>query len=147
MSSTRFNVAMWIKIMASYSHKFAYIFASIWSFLVLFSTFLALFGSFHPKLKPIKNPVKSYLYWVLFAPPLGLPSASFHFAQDKLLVQIVYRKLRSVAELVEALLLDFLRLHFISLRINFSSKSIQTKKPINNDRLYAPPLGLEPRTL
>ena len=58
LSSTRFNVAMWIKIMASYSHKFACIFASIWSFLVLFGTFLALFGSFYPKLKLIKKPSK-----------------------------------------------------------------------------------------
>ena len=45
--------------MASYSHKFAYIFANIWSFLVLFSTFLALFGSFQPKNKAIKKPSKA----------------------------------------------------------------------------------------
>jgi hypothetical protein len=44
--------------MASYSHKFAYIFANIWSFLVLFGTFLALFGSFHPKVKTIKKTSK-----------------------------------------------------------------------------------------
>ena len=31
-----------------------------------------------------------------------------------------------------------LRLNFISLRINFSSKTYKTKKPINNDRLFAP---------
>ena len=57
---------MWVNIIANYSHKFA----NIWSFLVLFGAFLALFGSFHPKLKPIKKPSKDlsllgFLLWGL----------------------------------------------------------------------------------
>ena len=70
-----------------------------------------------------------------------------YLVQCKLLAHLsAQKKARHKSGFSLLLLMDFLNLHYATFRTGFSSRYV-TKKPDISIRLFAPPLGLEPRTL